>query len=142
MQVKIHRLQNDIPLPNFATKGSVGFDLAASSDKVIKPGQIALIPTGLVIEVPSGFALILASRSSTPRKKNLIMPHSIGVIDQDYCGKDDEIKLQVKNFSAQEVLVKKGERIAQGLFVKVEQCTFIETKEITNKTRGGFGSTG
>ena len=142
MQVKIHRLQSDIPLPEFATSGSVGFDLSASCDFSIKPGEIALIPTGLVIEVPSGFALILASRSSTPKKKGLTMPHGIGVIDQDYCGRDDEIKLQVKNFSSQEVKIKKGERIAQGIFVKVEQCTFTEIDEVNSETRGGFCSTG
>lgn len=142
MQVRVHKLREDVAIPKFETAGAVGFDLAASEDAEISAGEIKLIPTGLVIETPAGYALILASRSSTPKKKGLTMPHGIGVIDQDYCGVEDEIKIQVQNFTQETVLVKKGEKIAQGIFVRIERADFIETAYApSEKTRGGFGST-
>jgi len=142
MKIEIFKLRDDVEIPQFETAGSVGFDLRAAQKCEIAPGEIKLIPTGLVIKTPPGFALILASRSSTPKKKGLKMPHGIGVIDQDYCGPNDEIKIQVYNFSDQKTVVEKGDRIAQGIFVRAERCKFHEITKNENKTRGGFGSTG
>ena len=142
MKIEIFKLRDDVEIPKFETAGSVGFDLAAAEKCEIAPGEIALVPTGLVIKTPPGFALILASRSSTPRKKNLKMPHGIGIIDQDYCGPNDEIKIQVYNFSNQKTVVEKGDRLAQGIFVRAERCEFCEISKIENNSRGGFGSTG
>lgn len=143
MKVRIHKLRQDIETPQFETTGAVGFDLAAAEDMEINPKEIKLIPTGLVIEVPKGYALILASRSSTPKKKGLKMPHGIGVIDQDYCGKEDEIKIQVYNFTQNPVLVKKGDKIAQGIFMRAEIAEFEAIDQAPAETnRGGFGSTG
>jgi dUTP pyrophosphatase len=142
MQVKIYKKDPNVKTPRFETKGSVGFDLASNMDIEILAHEIALIPTGLVIEVPENFALILASRSSTPRKKGLTMPHGIGVIDQDYSGENDEIKIQVKNFLEKPVLIKKGDKIAQGIFLKTEIAEFQEVQKAPKPaTRGGFGST-
>ncbi|MEK6853775.1 MAG: dUTP diphosphatase, partial [Nanoarchaeota archaeon] len=70
-----------------------------------------------------------------------IKPHGIGVIDNDYCGEEDEIKVQVYNNSSNIAKVEKGERIAQGIFVKVDRFEWEETDKM-GKTRGGFGSTG
>ncbi len=143
MKVRIHKLRDDVEIPKFETEGSVGFDLASADDVEIQPREIKLISTGFVIEVPKGYALILASRSSTPKKKGLKMPHGIGVIDQDYCGKDDEIKIQVYNFTNEPVLIKKGDKIAQGLFMRAEIANFELIDEApSEKIRGGFGSTG
>lgn len=143
MKVKIHKLRPDVEIPCFETAGAVGFDLAAVEDTEILAGEIKLVSTGLVIETPKGYALILASRSSTPKKKGLTMPHGIGVIDQDYCGPHDEIKIQVKNFRDETVVIKKGEKIAQGMFVGVEIAEFECVDEApSGSTRGGFGSTG
>ena len=80
-------------------------------------------------------------RSSTPRKRGLLIPHGVGVIDQDYCGEDDEIKIQVYNYSSTPVTVERGDRIAQGIFVRVDTAQWSEVDRIDSETRGGFGST-
>ncbi len=142
MQVKFHKLNPNVPTPAYQTDGSVAFDLAASQDMNIPPHEVVIVPTGLVIETPHGYALVLASRSSLPRKKGLNLANGIGVIDQDYCGPEDEIGILVRNFTEQNVEIKKGERLAQGMFVKVETADFLETeKPHSEQSRGGFGST-
>lgn len=142
MKVKIKRIDKSLPLPIYETSGSVGFDLLAREDTEIRPDEISLIPANVIVEVPKGYALILASRSSTPRKHGLTKPHGIGVIDNDYCGPNDEIKIQVRNFRTESVIIRKGEKIAQGLFVKTDQLEFEEIDQIEANSRGGFGSTG
>ncbi len=142
MQVAVHKLRRDVELPQFQTGGSVGFDLATAEDVIIAPDEIAMVPTGLVIETPPGYALIIASRSSTPRKFGLSPPHGIGIVDQDYSGPEDEIRILVRNFTAQSVSIPRGTRIAQGMFVRAEQAEFIDADLSKNNNRGGFGSTG
>ena len=86
--------------------------------------------------------LVLASRSSTPRKKGLMPPHGIGVVDLDYHGPEDELGIQVYNFSNEEVVIKRGEKIAQGIFVRVDKFEFEESEgNLKDVSRGGFGST-
>ena len=80
-------------------------------------------------------------RSSTPRKRGLLIPHGVGVIDQDYCGEDDEIKIQIYNFWDQPVTIERGDKIAQAIFVRVDQVDWSEVSEMHSETRGGFGST-
>lgn len=141
MKVKIKRIDKTLPLPVYETGGSVGFDLLAREDVEVKPDEIVLISANVIVEVPKGYALILASRSSTPKKHGLTKPHGIGVIDNDYCGPNDEIKIQVKSFRNKSVTIKKGTKIAQGLFMKVDQLKFEEVDELRAESRGGFGST-
>jgi dUTP pyrophosphatase len=141
--VLIRRLDPDVPLPQYQTSGSAGFDLAASADITIQPGTIALVPTGLVIRVPSGHFLGIFARSSTPLKKGLMVANGVGVIDEDYCGPADEVKIQVLNFTANPVDVKRGDRIAQGLFLPVTRVAWKEeTGDLRQGSRGGFGATG
>src|SRR3989338_1099032 len=113
MQVSIQRIDPTLPLPEYHTKGAVGFDLVTRETTTIPPGAIGLVPGNVIVEVPEGYALLIVPRSSLPRKKALVCPHSIGVIDQDYCGADDEIFVQVQNVSQEPVTVERGERIAQ-----------------------------
>ncbi len=141
MKVRIKRIDKELPLPVYETAGAVGFDLLARKDTTIQPQEIVLIPANVIVETPAGYAFIVVSRSSTPRKKGLTKPHGIGIIDQDYCGPEDEVKIQVRNFTDQAVTVKRGEKISQGLFIPVERAEFVEVDEIDRKTRGGFGST-
>jgi len=141
MKVRIKRIDKSLPLPIYETGGSVGFDFLAREDKVIEPNAIELIPANTIVQVPKGYSLIVASRSSTPRKHGLTKPHGIGIIDQDYCGSEDEVKIQMMNFTKQPVTIKKGTKIAQGLFVRVDRLEFEEVDEITKESRGGFGST-
>jgi dUTP pyrophosphatase len=141
MKVKITRLDKSIPLPIYETSGSVGFDILAREDFEVDPGDIDLIPGNIIVECPKGYMLAVASRSSTPKKKGLTMPHGFGVIDKDYCGPTDEIKLQYYNFTDHPVIIQKGEKIAQGLFIRVDTFEFEEVDEIKSTSRGGFGST-
>src|SRR3989339_1362082 len=120
LKVRIKRLDKTLPLPIYETKGSVGFDLLARTDITIPPGTIELIPANVIVEVPQGYMLAVASRSSTPRKKGLTQPHGFGIIDHDYCGPKDEVKIQVYNFSQDAVTVERGEKIAQGVFVRID----------------------
>ena len=142
LRVRIARVDPALPLPAYETPGSVGFDLLARVETTVAPGGIARIPANVVVETPPGYMLLVAARSSTPTKKGLSVPHGIGVIDQDYCGPDDEDKVQVYNFTAAQVTVARGERIAQGIFVRVDQAVWEELASPQRPTRGGFGSTG
>lgn len=141
MKVRIKRIDKNLPLPVYETDGSVGFDILAREDVTIDDGTIELIPANIIVEVPKHYMLVVASRSSTPRKKGLTTPHGFGIIDHDYCGPEDEIKIQVYNFSGKEVKILKGEKIAQGVFVRIDKFEWDEVDEIRDSSRGGFGST-
>ena len=141
MKVCIKRIDTTLPLPKHESVGAVGFDFVTRETTQIPPGKIALVPGNVIVQVPEGYALLIVPRSSLPRKKCLVCPHSIGVIDQDYHGPEDEILVQVQNTSKETVEVSRGERIAQGMFVKVEQAQWIEVEDHGAATRGGFGST-
>lgn len=142
MKVQIKRLETDLPLPVYETAGSVGFDISARTTLEIAPKSIEMVPSNLIIEVPDGYMLVVASRSSTPLKKGLTPPHGFGIIDHDYCGPTDEIKVLVYNFTDQPVQITRGEKIAQGVFVKIDRFEWSEVAEINKESRGGFGSTG
>ena len=141
--VRIHRLDPAIPLPRYETSGAAGFDLAASQDVVVPPGGLALVPTGLVIQVPRGHFLGIFARSSTPLRRGLMVANGVGVIDEDYCGAKDEVKIQVLNFTQAPVTVARGDRIAQGLFIPVTRAAWQEESgDLRDGSRGGFGATG
>lgn len=142
MKVHIKRINTTLPLPAYQTSGAAGFDIYSREKTEIPSGTIARIPTNLVIATPKGYMLIVTLRSSTPVKKGLSIPHGIGIIDSDYAGNTDEILLQVQNHTSQTVIVEQGERIGQGVFVKIEQAEWQEVQNMTAENRGGFGSTG
>ncbi|MBN1494784.1 dUTP diphosphatase [Candidatus Peregrinibacteria bacterium] len=140
-KVKIKRIDLSLPLPVYETDGSVGFDILAREETEIPSKEIALVPGNIIVEVPKGYMLMVASRSSTPRKKGLLPPHGLGIIDHDYCGEQDEIKIQVYNFTEKSVKVLKGEKVAQGVFIKINKLQWKEVKNMHKNSRGGFGST-
>lgn len=142
MHISIQRIDPTLPLPTYQTSGAVGFDIITRETTTVAPGEIALIPGNVIVKVPEGYALLLVPRSSLPRKKGLVCPHSLGIIDQDYHGPEDELMVQVKNVTNESVTVERGERIAQGVFVKVEKAEWDEVEGHSAVTRGGFGSTG
>ncbi len=100
-----------------------------------------MLPSNYIIQTPAGYVLVVAPRSSLAKKKGLILPNSIGIIDQDYAGPDDEILIQVQNSTDKPVLVKRGERIAQALFLQLMRADWQETEKSSNENRGGIGST-
>jgi dUTP pyrophosphatase len=131
-----------MPLPTYATAESAGFDLSAAADLTIAPGRIALVPTGLVIEVPTGYFLGIFARSSTPLKRGLMVANGVGIIDPDYAGPDDEVRIQVLNITSSDIFITRGDRLAQGIILPAPRVTWDETASLRQETRGGFGSSG
>jgi dUTP pyrophosphatase len=131
------------PLPVYATDGSSGMDLRASldSDIVLAPLERCLVPTGLFLEIPSGFEAQIRPRSGLAIKQGLTCLNTPGTIDADYRG---EIKVILVNLSAEVQHIHHGDRIAQMVFQKVEKVNWMEVLEIseTDRSAGGFGHTG
>ncbi|OGJ63315.1 dUTPase [Candidatus Peribacteria bacterium RIFCSPLOWO2_01_FULL_51_18] len=142
MKAQIQRIDSTLPLPQYQTGGAAAFDLITRETTIIEPKSIGLVPGNVIVKVPDGYALLILPRSSLPRKKGLICPHSLGLIDHDYHGEKDEIFVQVQNTTDHPVTVERGERIAQGLFVKIDRAEWKEVSSHGSETRGGFGSTG
>ena len=142
MLVRIHRLSASASLPRSESEQAAAFDLAASEDTTIEPGQVALVPTGLVIEVPAGMFLGIFARSSTPLKRGLMVANGVGVVDPDYCGPADEVRIALLNFTAHPVKVSVGDRLAQGILLPAARVVWEETALEKTRSRGGFGSTG
>src|SRR5450759_426806 len=105
LDVTIRRIDKTLPLPTYATAGSVGFDLLCREDTEIAPRKLGLVPGNIIVQTPPGYMLLMTLRSSTPRRKGLLIPHGVGIIDQDYCGEGDEIMLQIYNFRDEPVTV-------------------------------------
>lgn len=141
LQVAIKRIDLTLPLPTYATPGSVGFDLLCREDTEIAPRKLGRIPGNVIVQTPPGYMLLLTMRSGAPKRKGLLIPHGVGVIDQDYCGEGDELMVQVYNFRDEAIMVLRGERIAQGIFVPIMRVEWNEISEV-GQGRGGFGSTG
>lgn len=140
MKIRIKRLDTALPLPEYHTSGAVAFDLSARVDMTIAPRSVARIPANIIVEVPPGHMLYIKDRSSLAVKKGLLA--TAGFIDQDYCGEKDEILFQVYNISDAPVAIGRGERLGQGVFIKIERAEWQEAQEMKKDSRGGFGSTG
>lgn len=84
---------------------------------------------------------MVAARSSLAKKKGLMLSNSVGVIDQDYCGPEDEVHILLYNFKKEPCRITRGERLAQGIFVKIDKADWEEVEEMERPTRGGIGST-
>lgn len=140
MKVKIKRIDKNLPMPAYQTSGAVAFDLYSRTDAIIKPKTLERLPTNVIIEIPKCYMLEIKDRSSTLKKKGLLV--STGYIDNDYCGNEDEILLQVYNITDADVIVEKGERIGQGAFVRVDIGEWEEVENMDSNSRGGFGTTG
>jgi dUTP pyrophosphatase len=142
VKIRIRRLHPEVALPEYQTSGSAAFDLAASEAVTIAPGEVRLVPTGLVIEVPGGMFLGIFARSSTPLKRGLMVANGVGVVDSDYCGPQDEVKIAVVNVTGSAVTVAAGDRIAQGIVLPAPRLEWDEVSDLRSDSRGGFGATG
>lgn len=140
--MSVTRIDPLLPLPRYATEGAAGFDFLCRVGTTVPPLTIARIPANVVVCVPHDHVLIVTLRSGTPARKGLLSPGGIGVIDPDYCGPDDEIQIQVYNFTDEPVVVERGERIAQGILMPAVTCEWDESHPLAETSRGGFGSTG
>jgi dUTP pyrophosphatase len=141
MNVPVLRLSESAQQPSYATAGAHGFDLCTAEAAQIDPGEIVLVGTGLVFATPPGWCLLVCLRSSTPRKFGVIQPHAVGIIDEDYRGLEDELRLQLLNFTKQSTHIPAGSRIAQGVFVRTDRAEW-GVHDPEQDSRGGFGSTG
>jgi dUTP pyrophosphatase len=141
LKVTIKRIDPALPVPMYATTGSVGFDLYCRAEMEIIAHQLARIPANIVVATPPGYMLLITMRSSTAQRKGLLIPNGVGVVDQDYCGEGDELLISVYNFKDEAVFIHYGERIAQGIFVPIMRVAWQEV-DTMGQARGGFGSTG
>jgi len=138
------RLGDTIPLPHYATDGSAGLDMRACIDEpqAVAPGETVLVPTGLAIHIgdPS-LAAVLWPRSGLGHKHGLVLGNLTGLIDSDYQG---QVFISCWNRGSESYEVKPGERIAQMVFVPVEQVEFEVVEEFHESDRGhgGFGHSG
>lgn len=143
MNVKIIRLNKDLPLPEYQTLQSAGMDLYANVDEsiTIKHGEKVLIPTGLKIQLPSNYEMQLRSRSGLALKYGIIVLNSPATIDADFRG---EVKVILINHGQDDFTIYKGDRIAQAVICKVYQASLVEVDELdeTERGDGGFGHTG
>ncbi len=142
-KILIKRSSKKISLPKYETTGSAGMDIAASIEKeiIIKPGNTALIPTGISVAIPKGFEIQIRPRSGLAVKKNITVLNTPGTIDSDYRG---EIKVILINLSKINFCVEDKMRIAQMVLCPIIQGEFEEVEELSDTKRGsgGFGSTG
>ncbi|TAH26879.1 MAG: dUTP diphosphatase [Cytophagales bacterium] len=131
------------PLPSYQTSNSAGMDLRADINEAmsIKPMQRILVPTGLFMELPTGYEAQIRPRSGLAFKNGITVLNSPGTIDADYRG---EIKILLINLSDQEFIIQDGERIAQMVIAKHEHINWVHVSELASSQRaaGGFGSTG
>ena len=132
----------DLPLPARATPQAAGYDIrSAETDVVLDPGEIRLIRTGLIMELPEGMECQVRPRSGLALNYGITLPNSPGTIDPDYRG---EVKIIIQNLGSEQVTLIRGERVAQLVFSLFQSPEVAEVEELsdTNRGEGGFGSTG
>ena len=142
-EILIKRLSKNVPLPKYETDGSSGMDLAANIEQnvEIKPGQSAIIPTGIALSIPKNFEIQIRPRSGLAAKNQISVLNTPGTVDADYRG---ELKVILINLGERIFKIEKGFRIAQMVLCPVIKATFkeVDILEETERGVGGFGSTG
>ncbi len=144
--VKFCKIHEDAKIPTIASKGSVGYDLYALEDVTIEPSQLKVVRTGLVGVPPMGYYFQLYIRSSVPYKnQGLVLANSVGIIDEDYVGPEDELRILLLNTKTRGApfQIQKHQKIAQlviheSLVAPIEEISIVQLK----KSRGGLGSSG
>lgn len=144
LTVRFRRLPEnlDIPLPGRATSDSAGYDVRSSEvDFLLQPGEMRVVGTGLVLELPLGLECQVRPRSGLALKHGITLPNAPGTIDPDYRG---EVKVILLNQGRKPVRIARGERIAQLVFAWFQMPKVVEVTEVSESERGqgGFGSTG
>lgn len=142
LRVQVRRIHPDAPLPSYALDGDAGADLSTMLDIDLAPGQRALLPTGIALALPPGYAGFVHPRSGLAVRAGLGLVNAPGTIDSGYRG---EIKVIVINHDPRDVIkLRVGDRIAQLVIQRVEQAVFEVADELPESVRGsgGHGSTG
>ena len=146
VKINIKRIStefHDIPLPSYTTDGSAGMDIRAAiqDELVMEPGAAVLVPTNLIVEIPSGFELQVRPRSGLAINHSIGILNSPGTIDSDYRG---EVKIILMNFGKENFTIKRGDRIAQLILSKVYRADLNVKDDLsaTSRGEGGFGHSG
>jgi dUTP pyrophosphatase len=140
LQIKL--LDPDLPMPRYQHPGDAGLDLPSRIDYVLEPGERALIPTGIAIAIPGGYAGFVLPRSGLASRHGIALVNSPGLVDSGYRG---EMAIIMINTDRREPFhIKRGDRIAQLVIQRVEEVKLARVDELDNTSRGegGFGSTG
>lgn len=137
MKLRIKRFDTNLPLP-VAKEGAAGFDLSCRTSVTINPHEIGIVPVNLAVQVPAGYLLLIASRSSTPLKKGLLLANGIGIIDPFFCGDDDEMIVQLLNYTDKPVNVQKGELLTQAVLIKHQPVELQELTSFDSASYGGY----
>lgn len=142
VSVLIKRLDEGVPLPKYAKGGDAGADLVTRIDVSLAPGERALIPTGISIALPDGYAAFVHPRSGLAIKHGVSMVNAPGTVDAGFRGELQVILINHDRHAT--VMFSRGDRIAQLVIQKVERADFVEVSELPGSGRGtdGFGSTG
>ena len=141
MKITIKRFDTTLPLPSYQSNGAACVDLCARVETTIPARSIGYIPLNIALEMPEGYWVLLAARSST-HKSGLMQANGIGIMDWDFRGDNDEYHFAAYNFTDSPVTVERGQRIAQMTIVKLDRMEFTEVENLEGKDRGKFGSTG
>lgn len=142
MELQLKRLDPELPLPGYAHEGDAGLDLYSAIDLVLAPGQRSLVPTGIAVAIPEGFAGFVQPRSGRALRDGLSFVNTPGLIDSHYRG---EIKIIAINLDqTQPLAITRADKIAQLVLQRVERAQLVEVTDLDETTRGegGFGSTG
>lgn len=142
LDVVVHRLDPDLPLPAYAHPGDAGADLRTTVDLTLAPGERALVPTGIAIALPDGYVALVHPRSGLAARHGLSIVNTPGTVDAGYRG---EIKVMLINHDpAEPVELRRGDRIAQLVIQRFERASFTEVEALPESVRGagGYGSTG
>ena len=141
VELLIHRLDPDLPMPARELPGDAGFDLYARMDTTLNPGDRALIPTGVSIALPDGYVALVHPRSGLAIKHGFTLANAPGTIDAGYRG---EISVIGLNAGGEPLTLKRGDRVAQLVILELPAVTVVEVASLPGSVRsaGGFGSTG
>ncbi len=142
LEVLLHRLDPDLPLPAYAHPGDAGADLVTAVDVELQPGERAVVPTGVALALPEGYAAFVHPRSGLAARLGISLVNAPGTIDAGYRG---EIRATLINLDPKKpVRLQRGDRIAQLVVQRVERVRFTEVPVLPTSIRadGGFGSTG
>jgi len=142
LEIQVQRLDPELPLPAYAHPGDAGADLLTTVDVTLAPGERAMVPTGIALAMPEGYAAFVHPRSGLAARHGLSIVNTPGTIDAGYRG---EIKVMLVNHDPREPIeLRRGDRIAQLVVQRVERVRFAEVGELPGSVRGagGYGSTG
>ena len=142
VEISLRRLHPDAVVPSYAHPGDAGADLCTTVDVRLAPGERALLPTGLAMALPEGFVALVHPRSGLAARCGLSIVNTPGTVDAGYRG---EVKVLLINLDPREdVVLSKGDRIAQLVVQRVEHARFVEVETLPDSSRGegGYGSTG